>query len=78
VLGTAGLTGNNAAFTTTGAAATRAAADTSAYSTGYDGILPTVSGRKLRLQQQQSTLLSAPLIRAANSKQYSLTLSRVS
>ena len=40
----AGLTGNNAAFTTTGAAATRAAADTSAYSTGYDGILPTVLG----------------------------------
>jgi len=39
-----GLTGNNAAFTTTGAAATRAAADTSAYSTGYDGILPTVLG----------------------------------
>ena len=38
------VTGNNAAFTTTGAAATRAAADTSAYSTGYDGILPTVLG----------------------------------
>jgi hypothetical protein len=42
--GTAGLTGNNAAFTTTGAAATRASADTSAYATGYDGILPTVLG----------------------------------
>ena len=42
--GTSGLTGNNAAFTTTGAAATRAATDTSAYSTGYDGILPTVLG----------------------------------
>lgn len=42
--GTAGLTGNNAALTTTGAAATRAAADTSAYATGYDGILPTVLG----------------------------------
>ena len=42
--GATGLTGNNAAFTTTGAAATRAAADTSAYSTGYDGILPTVLG----------------------------------
>lgn len=40
--GAAGLTGNNAAFTTTGAAATRASADTSAYATGYDGILPTV------------------------------------
>ena len=42
--GTQGLTGNNAAFTTTGAAATRAAADTSAYATGYDGILATVLG----------------------------------
>jgi hypothetical protein len=42
--GTAGLTGNNAAFTTTGAAASRASADTSAYATGYDGILPTVLG----------------------------------
>ncbi len=42
--GTTGLVGNNAAFTTTGAAATRAAADTSAYATGYDGILPTVLG----------------------------------
>lgn len=42
--GTAGLTGNNAAYTTTGAAASRAAADTSAYATGYDGILATVLG----------------------------------
>jgi hypothetical protein len=42
--GTQGLTGNNAAFTTTGAAASRASADTSAYATGYDGILPTVLG----------------------------------
>ena len=40
----ASVTGNNAAFTTTGAAATRASADTSAYATGYDGILPTVLG----------------------------------
>jgi hypothetical protein len=39
-----GLTGNNAPFTTTGAAATRAATNTSAYATGYDGILPTVLG----------------------------------
>jgi hypothetical protein len=39
-----GLTGNNFAFSTTGPAATRAAADTSAYATGYDGILPTVLG----------------------------------
>ena len=38
------VTGNNAAFTTTGAAASRATADTSAYATGYDGILPTVLG----------------------------------
>ena len=42
--GTAGLSGNNVAFTTTGAAASRASADTSAYATGYDGILPTVLG----------------------------------
>ena len=39
-----GLTGNNAPYTTTGAAATRAVANTSAYATGYDGILPTVLG----------------------------------
>jgi hypothetical protein len=39
-----GLTGDNFAFSTTGVAATRAAADTSAYATGYDGILPTVLG----------------------------------
>jgi len=37
-------TGNTAPLTTTGAAASRAAADTSAYATGYDGILPTVLG----------------------------------
>ena len=42
--GATGLTGNNAALTTTGAAASRASADTSAYATGYDGILPTVLG----------------------------------
>lgn len=42
--GATGLTGNNAAFSTSGAAASRAAADTSAYATGYDGILPTVLG----------------------------------
>jgi hypothetical protein len=39
-----GLTGDNFAFSTTGAAASRANADTSAYATGYDGILPTVLG----------------------------------
>jgi len=37
-------TGNTAPLTTTGAAATRATADTSAYATGYDGILATVLG----------------------------------
>jgi hypothetical protein len=37
-------TGNQAPYTTTGAVATRAASDTSAYATGYDGILPTVLG----------------------------------
>ena len=42
--GTVGLTGNNFALTTNGAAASRANADTSAYATGYDGILPTVMG----------------------------------
>jgi hypothetical protein len=42
--GTQGLLGNNAAYSTTGAAATRAATNTSAYATGYDGILPTVLG----------------------------------
>jgi hypothetical protein len=40
--GTTSLLANNFAFSTTGAAATRATADTSAYATGYDGILPTV------------------------------------
>jgi hypothetical protein len=38
------VSGNNAALTTTGAAASRASSDTSAYATGYDGILPTVLG----------------------------------
>jgi hypothetical protein len=38
------LLGNNFALTTTGAAASRANADTSAYATGYDGIIPTVTG----------------------------------
>jgi hypothetical protein len=38
------LSGDNFAFSTTGAPASRANADTSAFSTGYDGILPTVLG----------------------------------
>ena len=38
------LSGDNFAFSTSGAAASRANADTSAYATGYDGILPTVLG----------------------------------
>jgi len=42
--GTAANSGNLITYTTTGAAVTRAAADTSAYATGYDGILPTVLG----------------------------------
>ena len=42
--GTLGLLGNNFAYSTTGAAASRANADTSAYATGYDGIIPTVTG----------------------------------
>ena len=42
--GAVGLTGDNFAYSTTGAAASRANADTSAYATGYDGILPTVLG----------------------------------
>jgi hypothetical protein len=42
--GTTGLTGNNAAYSTSGALSSRAATNTSAYATGYDGILPTVLG----------------------------------
>jgi hypothetical protein len=42
--GTVGLLGNNFAYATTGAAASRATSDTSAYATGYDGIIPTVTG----------------------------------
>lgn len=41
---TTSLLANNFAFSTTGAVATRATADTSAFATGYDGILPTVLG----------------------------------
>jgi hypothetical protein len=42
--GATNLPANNVALTTSGAAASRASADTSAYATGYDGILPTVLG----------------------------------
>jgi hypothetical protein len=42
--GTAANSGNLITYTTTGASVTRAATDTSAYATGYDGILPTVLG----------------------------------
>ena len=42
--GATGLSANNFALTVAGAAASRADADTSAYATGYDGILPTVLG----------------------------------
>ncbi len=43
-VGTSGLTGNNAAYSIAGASSARAATNTSAYATGYDGILPTVLG----------------------------------
>jgi hypothetical protein len=42
--GTTVNTPNTIVYSTTGALVTRAAADTSAYATGYDGILPTVLG----------------------------------
>jgi hypothetical protein len=42
--GTTVSTPNTIVYSTTGALVTRAAADTSAYATGYDGILPTVLG----------------------------------
>ena len=42
--GTAANSNNLITYTTTGALVTRASADTSAYATGYDGILPTVLG----------------------------------
>jgi hypothetical protein len=42
--GTSVSTPNTIVYSTTGAAVTRAAADTSAYATGYDGILPTLLG----------------------------------
>ena len=42
--GTSNLVGNNVAYSTTGALSARAATDTSAYATGYDGILATVLG----------------------------------
>jgi hypothetical protein len=35
---------NNAVYSTNGAAASRASSDTSAYATGYDGVLPTLLG----------------------------------
>jgi hypothetical protein len=38
------VTATQVVYSTTGAAASRATADTSAYATGYDGILPTVLG----------------------------------
>jgi hypothetical protein len=45
VVGAVGSTsGDVLAFSTTGAAASRASSDTSAFATGYDGILPTVLG----------------------------------
>ena len=52
------VNGNNAAFTTTGAAASRASADTSAYATGYDGILPTVLGANSGFNNQINSTFS--------------------
>ena len=52
------VNGNNAALTTTGAAASRAAADTSAYATGYDGILPTVLGANSGYNNQINSTFS--------------------
>ena len=52
------VSGNNAAFTTTGAAASRASADTSAYATGYDGILPTVLGANSGYNNQINSTFS--------------------
>lgn len=52
------VNGNNAAFTTTGAAASRASADTSAYATGYDGILPTVLGANSGYNNQINSTFS--------------------
>jgi hypothetical protein len=64
-----GLTGNNAAFTTTGAAASRATADTSAYATGYDGILPTVLGPNSGYNNAINSTFSL-LIQVQNSRLY--------
>ena len=44
VAATSVSTPNTIVYTTTGASVARAASDTSAYATGYDGILPTVLG----------------------------------
>jgi hypothetical protein len=52
------VSGNNAALTTGGAAASRAAADTSAYATGYDGILPTVLGANSGFNNQINNTFS--------------------
>jgi hypothetical protein len=52
------VSGNNAALTTTGAAASRATADTSAYATGYDGILPTVLGANSGYNNQINSTFS--------------------
>ena len=51
-------TGNTAPFKTTGAAASRASADTSAYATGYDGILPTVLGANSGYNNQINSVFS--------------------
>ena len=57
VLGGTGTSavGNQAPYTTTGAVATRASSDTSAYATGYDGILPTLFSKGGYTNQINST-----------------------
>ena len=52
------VTGNQAPYTTTGAVATRASSDTSAYATGYDGILTTVLGANTGYNNNINTTFS--------------------
>ena len=51
-------TGNQGPLKTTGALASRASADTSAYATGYDGILPTVLGANTGYNNNINTTFS--------------------
>jgi len=51
-------TGDNLVFSTTGTAASTISADTSAYATGYDGILPTVLGSNSGYVNEINTVFS--------------------